>query len=174
MHVRDIEAPKGQEPIEWILLTTLPVDTVSQVELVIDCYRRRWLIEEFFKVIKTGCAYESRQLESKHALLNALALFIPIAWRWLTLRYLAREAPDTEGTAVLSERQIRILLARGRLPLTKKPSIRERLLAVAGEGGHIKNNGDPGWQVLARGYEKLLYIELGFALAEAQKRCDQS
>ncbi len=174
VHVREIGAPKEETPIEWVLLTTLPIDTVKQVELIIDCYRRRWLIEEYFKAIKTGCAYEKRQLESKHALLNALALFIPVAWRLLTLRYLAREGPSDLGIPVLSQRQVAILRARRKVALTKRPSTQELLMAIAAEGGHIKNNGDPGWQVLGRGYEKLLYMELGFILAQQPKRCDQS
>lgn len=174
VHVQEVGAPKGELPVKWTLLTTLPVDTAEQVELVIDCYRRRWLIEEYFKAMKTGCAYEKRQLESKHALLNALALFIPIAWRLLSLRYLAREAPSEAVTAVLSLRQIEILRLRAKVPLPKNPSAQELLLAVAAEGGHIKNNGDPGWQVLGRGYEKLLYLELGFALATLERTSDQS
>jgi hypothetical protein len=174
VHVQETSAPKGEPPVTWTLLTTLPVDTAEQVELVIDCYRRRWLIEEYFKALKTGCAYEKRQLESRHALLNALALFIPIAWRLLTLRYLAREAASEATTPAISKRQIEILRHRGKVPLSQDPSPQELLLAIAAEGGHIKNNGDPGWQVLGRGYEKLLYIELGFVLAKHAMTSDQS
>ena len=165
VHVYEVGAPRGQQAVEWTLLTTLPIDTVAQVETIIDSYRRRWLIEEYFKAIKTGCAYEKRQLESKHALLNALTLFVPISWRLLALRYLGRESPDSSASVVLSKRQLHILRARNKVPLSKQPTAREAMLAVAAEGGHIKNNGDPGWQVLGRGYEKLLNMELGYALA---------
>lgn len=168
VHVSEVQAPTGQPPIEWLLLTNLPVDTVDQVDLIIDTYRRRWLIEEYFKAIKTGCAYEKRQLETRDALLNALALFTPIAWRLLLLRYLARENPEGRASDALSARQLNILRARGKVNLGKEPTLREAMLAVAAEGGHIKNNGDPGWQVLGRGYEKLLLIELGVALARAE------
>lgn len=173
VHVQETSAPSGQVPVCWVLLTTLPIDSVEQVELIIDCYRRRWLIEEYFKAIKTGCAYEKRQLESSDALLNALALFVPIAWRLLKLRYLARETPDND-TVVLTEQQVQILRARAKVPLGRRPTAASLLLAVAAEGGHIKNNGDPGWQVLGRGYEKLLYMELGFILGQKQRRSDQS
>lgn len=165
--VREVDAPNGQSPVDWVLLTTLPIDDMAQVSLVIDCYRRRWLIEEYFKCIKKGCAYETRQLESKHALLNALALFVPIAWRLLTLRTLARETPDEPASVILSKRQLVILKARGKRPMSQVPTLREAMLAIAAEGGHIKNNGDPGWQVLARGYVKLLHMELGYILAES-------
>lgn len=162
----EVDPPADQEPVEWLLYTSLPVDTAEQVGAVIDIYRRRWIIEEFFKTLKTGCAIEKRQLESKDALLNALALFIPIAWRLLALRHLARENPTADGLAALTPRQIQILRARAKRPLSATPTCREVMLAVAAEGGHIKNNGDPGWLVLGRGYEKLLYMELGFALAQ--------
>jgi len=171
VHVYEANAPRGQQPVDWLLLTTLPVKTAKQVEFVVDCYRRRWLIEEYFKALKTGCAFEKRQLESKHALLNALALFAPIAWRLLTLRNLGREAPDTPASSSLSLRQLQILRARAKVSLSRKPTIREAMLAIAAEGGHIKNNGDPGWLVLGRGYEKLLHMELGFEVAmELQKK----
>ena len=168
VHVREVNAPKQQQPVEWTLLTTLPIDTKDNVQFVIDCYRRRWLIEEYFKALKTGCAYEKRQLESKHALLNALALFLPIAWRLLTLRYLARETPERSASTVITERQLTILRARAKQPLVTDPSVRQVMLAIAAEGGHLKNNGDPGWQVLGRGYEKLLHMELGYVIAESR------
>lgn len=170
VHVYEDDAPEGQEPIEWTLLTTLPVDSEEEVLFVIDCYRRRWLIEEYFKAIKTGCGFEKRQLESSHALLNALGLFIPVAWRLLALRTLARETPDFSASDIVSPRQIRILRARGKAKLSPTPTARETMLAIAAEGGHIKNNGDPGWLVLERGYEKLLYMELGFVLAETGQK----
>jgi hypothetical protein len=165
--VREADASSEHTPIDWVLLTTLPIDDAAQVEFVIDCYRRRWLIEEYFKCLKTGCAYETRQLESKHALLNALALFVPIAWRLLTFRSLARETPNEPASSILSKRQLNILRARSKRPMSQVPTLREAMLAVAAEGGHIKNNGDPGWQVLARGYVKVLHMELGYLLARA-------
>jgi len=170
VHVHEVDAPDSQQPVEWTLLTSLPIDTEKNVQFVIDCYRRRWLIEEYFKAIKTGCAYEKRQLESKHALLNALALFAPIAWRLLTLRYLSREAPERSANVVLSDRQLQILRARAKVELGPTPTVRDVMLAIAAEGGHIKNNGDPGWQVLGRGYEKLLSMELGYVIAENRRK----
>lgn len=174
VHVYEVDTPEGQEPVEWLLYTTLSVEMAEQVAAVIDHYRRRWLIEEYFKALKTGCAYEKRQLESKHALLNALGLFIPIAWRLLTLRYLARETPNLSALRILSARQLEILRARDKVSLSAQPTVREAMLAVAAEGGHIKNNGEPGWRVLARGYEQLLQIEIGYVLGQARRRWDQS
>ena len=80
--------------MEWQLVTSEPIGTQEQVLRVVDWYRGRWLIEEFFKALKTGCAYEKRQLESFATLQIALALLAPVAWQLLLLRQLARAAPD--------------------------------------------------------------------------------
>jgi hypothetical protein len=89
--VREVETHGDEEPVEWTLVTTEPIDSPQAVERIVDAYRARWVIEEYLKVIKSGCAYEKRQLESFETLINALAIFIPIAWRLLLLRTLARK-----------------------------------------------------------------------------------
>lgn len=157
--------PSGVEPLEWLLITTEPISTPEQIRHVVDLYRRRWVIEEFFKALKTGCAFEKRQLESFATLATALAIFIPIAWALLRLRSLPRSHPNAPATTVLSVVQIEVLRrATGKL-LPAEPTARDALLAVARLGGHLKSNGEPGWQVLGRGYEDLLMLEKGFRLA---------
>lgn len=86
VYVWETSPPKGEEPVDWVLFTTEEVDTVDQLNAIIDYYQCRWTIEEFFKALKTGCAYEKRQLESYDALSNALAIFSVIAWRLLLAR----------------------------------------------------------------------------------------
>lgn len=163
VHVREVDAPEGAEPIEWRLWTNLPVDTPAQILYVVDVYRARWLIEEFFKALKTGCALEKRQQESSESLANVLALLAPVAWRLLLLRHLARHSPQSPASAVLTSTQLEVMAAlRPRWP--SAPTARDALLAVAALGGHIKNNGDPGWIVLGRGYQDLLRLELGWSL----------
>lgn len=167
VYVWEVNAPPDDVPVEWRLITSEPIDTVEQVLQVVDWYRTRWLIEEFFKSLKTGCAYEKRQLESVDTLLVALALLAPIAWQLLLLRHLARELPDTPATAVLSPRQLHVLRGStvgAKLPST--PTVAEALLAVARLGGHLRQNGAPGWLVLARGMQKLRCMEAGWAAAE--------
>lgn len=78
IHVCEPRPPRGQPAVEWILLTSLPIATPGDIGFVVDCYRGRWLIEEYFKALKTGCQYEKRQLETSHALLNALAVLAPV------------------------------------------------------------------------------------------------
>ncbi len=111
--------PEGEEAIAWRLMTTEPIATPEDRARVVDFYRARWRIEEFFKALKTGCAYEKRQLESEHSLLNALAILVPVAWRLLLLRHLARNMPEEKASAVFSEDQLNLLrLLSKRVKLT--------------------------------------------------------
>jgi hypothetical protein len=158
--------PKGQEAISWQLLTTEAIDTPEQVERIVDIYRARWVVEEYFKALKTGCAYERRQLMSLRALLNALAVFIPVAWRLLLFRTAARQTPSAPASDYLHEDEVELLRRLSkRVKLSRMPSIEQALLAIAGLGGHLKRNGPPGWQTLAAGYQELCSAILGFRAA---------
>jgi hypothetical protein len=154
--------PPGEPAVEWFLLTNLPVDTPDAIAFVVDCYRGRWTIEEFFKALKTGCQYERRQLESAHNLLNALALLAPVAWRLLLLRHLARTDAETPAESALTPTQLAVLRAVSKNPLPPRATARDALFAIASLGGHIRSNGDPGWLVLGRGMHDLLLLELGW------------
>lgn len=159
--VMERDCPKGDEPIAWYLVTTEPIATAEQIAAVVDAYRARWVVEEFFKALKTGCQFEKRQLESYGALRIALALFLPIAVRLLALRDAARAQPDALCVA-LSSRQIRLLRACGKKPLSAAPTNHEVYMALAALGGHLRSNGPPGWIVLGRAFDKLLVLEQGW------------
>jgi transposase-like protein/DDE family transposase len=162
VHVLEVDPPAGEEPVQWRLWTVLPIETPEQILAIVDFYRARWLIEEFFKSLKTGCRLEQRQSESLHALLNVLALLIPVAWRLLLLRHLARHEPHAPASAALTPAQQAVLKAMRGERWPSKPTVRDALLAIAALGGHIRANGDPGWLVLGRGMEKLLLLEIGW------------
>jgi hypothetical protein len=167
VHVWEVDTPADQHPVEWYLMTTQPIDTTEQILEIVDFYCARWVIEEFWKALKTGCAIEKRQLETSAGLLKVLALSLPMAWQLLLLRSLARSAPDLYATAVLSPVQIEILRkARPRLNLPPTPTIEQALYAVASLGGHLKHNGSPGWKTLGSGFEKLIILEIGWNLAQ--------
>ena len=177
VHVVEPAPPAGETPIEWMLFTSEPVATLAEATAVVDHYRARWVIEEYFKALKTGCAFEKRQLTSLAALLRALALFLPLAWRLLVLRHLGR-APEPHAVDVVLDADqvhlLRALLARRRYTLPPAPTMRDAMLGVAALGGHIKNNGAPGWLVLGRGFTRLCEAEVGWRLARVQTTCDQS
>lgn len=163
--------PAGAEPVEWRLITTEPIATADDVARVVDAYRARWVIEEYFKALKTGCGFERRQLENRRAIVNALAVFAPIAWQLLVLRALSRATPNAGAETVLTSLRLELLRKHPKLNLKSRATARDAMLAIAQLGGHIRNNGDPGWMVLWRGFEKLLLLEEGARLLSG---CDQS
>jgi len=165
--------PEGQPPVEWVLLTTESIASIEDILRVVDRYRARWVIEEYFKALKTGCNYEARQLEDYDSLVNALAVFAPIACHLLALRSTARLSPDEPAQSVLTDDQLDVLRAMGRRPLPPSPSARDAFLAVAALGGHIKYSGDPGWLTLARGYSELLTLTRAWTCAKLQLSRDQ-
>jgi len=165
--------PAGEAAIEWYLYTTEPIETAEQQLLVVDYYRARWRIEEYFKCIKTGCDFLSRQLHDYEALVNLLATFAPIAYRLLLIRSEATRDPDQPGAELLSTDQLDVLRIRGRLKLSSNPTAGEVYFAVAALGGHIKYSGNPGWLTLARGYQKLDILTEGWVAAKLQLTSDQ-
>lgn len=181
VHVYEVNAPAGQEPVDWVLYTSEPIDTQQQVERVVDGYCTRWLIEEYFCALKTGCALEKRQVEGRTSLLNTLALYIPIAWRLLLLRSLSRTQPELNALEVFTSTQLDALRAATlerlytKAPLAPNESLTvgQATHALARLGGHLKRNGPPGWQVLARGLNELLIFERGWCAAMALRASEE-
>ena len=164
VRVWESDAPKDEPPVHWVLWTTLPVDTEEQILRVVDIYRMRWLIEELFKALKTGCIFEKRRFESKATSVRALVLYLPIAALTLALRTAATKASDSPAAALLS--QDHLMALRAFAPsLSKQPTAQEALMAVARLGGHLRSNGAPGWLILARGMERLNERAMGWRLA---------
>jgi len=163
--VQEMDPPADAEPVEWVLITTEPIATRAQVLRVVDAYRGRWVIEEYFKALKTGCAAEKRQADSWHSMLNVLAMLVPIAWSLLRLRTVTRCEPSAPAAVVLTPEQIEVLRGASTAKLPRRLSARDAMLAVARLGGHLRSNGEPGWLVLGRGYAELLSLVAGYRLA---------
>lgn len=168
VRVHEPAPPDGETPVEWILMTTESIETQADVEAVVDWYRARWRIEEYFKALKTGCGFEKRQLESRAAILKTLALLMPLAWQLLALRDRKRTTPKAPATTVLSAIQLAVLRAISKAALGEVPTVEGVMLAIAAQGGHLVRNGAPGWQTLGRGLEKLLWAEIGYLAAKAE------
>ena len=162
LHVFEPDPPAGEDGVDWLLYTTEPLTTRAQIEQVVDYYRARWQIEELNKALKTGCVVQDRQLESFEALTSMLALSLPIAVELLAMRALARADEHAPASAVLSRSQLAALRHMSHRPLPPTPTIQDALWCIAGLGGHIKNNGAPGWQVLQRGMEKFVAFAAGW------------
>lgn len=165
-------------------MTTEPISTEEEIRRVVAIYRHRWIIEEFFKAIKTGCGFMKRQLESYHALTNALAMTIPIAWFMLLLRCQSRTNQSMPAESIIDPFRLQVLIAHAkRYKLPESPTLRDVAYAIAGMGGWLKRNGPPGWLTLMRGFERLLTLEEGWIMARAHsgeadgvssETCDQS
>lgn len=169
--VEEQDPPEGQEPVCWKLLTSEPIQTPDDVAAIVDGYRARWRIEEFFKALKTGCAYEERQMESATSLLNVLAISVPIAASLLRLRDLAEDesrlaadAFDAEECAALRA----MVLQRQHVRLPEILTLNRALRAIARFGGYIKKKERPGWQTLWAGYRDWQTFVAGWRAAAAQ------
>lgn len=157
---REINAPLGVEPVEWMLLTTLAVENFEQASQKLDWYTRRWGIEVFHRTLKSGCQIETRQLGSAERIEACLAIDLVVAWRIFHLTKLGRETPDVPCTVYFEEIEWQALVGfirKDPIPPLKPPSLREAIHLVASLGGFLgrKGDGEPGTQTLWLGLQRL-------------------
>ena len=158
IEVVEVGAPEGVTPIRWILFTSLPVETFDDAWTVIGYYELRWLVEEYHKAIKTGCATESRQLKAAGRLEAFVGLTSVIAVRLLQLKSLARTNPEVPAQRVVPRVWLQMLkLARRGLNRVHDLTVGQFYREVAKLGGFLgrKSDGQPGWITIWRGWEKL-------------------
>lgn len=155
---REVNAPNGIEPIEWLLLTSLPINTAEQAIQVITWYLCRWQIEIFFKILKTGCEVEELQLQTLERIKPCLALYMIIAWRILYLTMLGRFCPDMPCSSVFEEEEWHaVYVVTHRVPPPKiPPDLNTMIRMIAGLGGFLNRKGDgfPGPQPIWIGLQR--------------------
>jgi hypothetical protein len=155
----ELKPPKGEEPIEWLLLTSVPVAGFSAACMVVQWYRCRWEIELFFRVLKQGCQIERLRLETTPRLLNALAIYLIIAWRIQTITMMGRAYPEASCEAVFEphEWQTIYMMQYQSPPPDQPPSLRDTVRALAQLGGFLARTGDgePGIKSIWQGYHRL-------------------
>lgn len=164
------EAPvDGGEPIRWLLLTTLPIETFEQACQWVRWYSLRWLIERFHFTLKSGCRIEQLQLETAQRLLNALATYSIVAWRLMWLTYRARLVPHDSCELILQPGEWRLLRRKfePKNRSNKPPTIRQAVRWIAQLGGFLarKADGEPGLKTLWRGLGVLHHLLEGAQLA---------
>lgn len=152
----EAQPPAGAAALEWILTTSLVITSATDALQVIAYYEKRWLIEEYHKCLKTGCALEARQLETAAGLEALLGFLALIAVRLLQLREASRQQPATPARHYVEPQLITAVQNYLKLPAGDL-TLREFWRAVARLGGFLarKSDGDPGWQTLWRGWLKL-------------------
>ena len=166
--------PEGEEPVEWVILTTVPVQSLAQALEVVEAYAQRWKVERYHYVLKSGCRIEDLQLESADRIDRALAIYNVVAWRLLYMTYVARMEPDLPCTAVLEDDEWRALFLIGaaRALPEQPPSVREAVRMIARLGGFLgrKSDGEPGVQALWTGLRRLMDFTLAFRRLQVLKR----
>ena len=160
------EANASPHQLEWILFTTVPVTDVESVRLVVDWYTHRWVIEEYHKCLKSGCGLEKRQLTTASGLKRLLGFLALVAVRLLQLHHLSRNHPQRLASTVVPTQMLKVLVALFGLPDAQLTML-EFWRAVASLGGFIgrQSDGEPGWQTLWRGWQRLQDICWGAAIA---------
>jgi hypothetical protein len=159
--------PNGATPVCWRLLTSWPVEALTDARALVEAYSFRWLVERYHYVLKSGCQVEELQLETAERLERAFATYGVVAWRLLWLTYRAREEPDAPGLPELTEAEGQILAAKvPSLVDAGEPTVREVVRAIAKLGGFLGRTGDgePGVKTLWRGLQHLHAMALGWEL----------
>lgn len=171
--VQEVDAPDDGTAIDWMLFTSLPIDSIESVLRVIDYYSARWAVEIFFRVFKTGCRVEEVQLETAQRLKNCLMLYKLIAWRVMYLTYLGRECPELPCTAVFAEIEWKPTwkIATKQEPPETPPSIQEFLKVLAQLGGYNARRTDapPGPQHIWIGLRRMTDFAIAWAVFQEQE-----
>jgi len=167
IHAREVTRPKDRAPIEWKLLTDLPVTCMDDAVEKLDWYATRWKVETFFKILKSGCRAEEAKLRTAERLTNLLAIYCILSWRVFWLCMMNRANPNASAYLAFTETELQLLdhLARTSRRSKTKP-ISHYLQSVATLGGYLAraNDSPPGNMVMWRGLARLTDICLGFTI----------
>jgi len=176
VYIHEQQAPEGIEPVSWMLLTTVEITDVNKALEIVRWYTCRWLIEIYFKVLKSGCKIEERQLEAAHRLKNCLAVDSIIAWRILFLTMIGREQPNLPSSVIFEESEWRALYTFvKKKPYTADsvPSLGQAIHEIAKLGGFLARNsdGNPGIICMWRGMWRLADISATWKIFNSKNDC---
>jgi len=170
VRVAEINPPKGVTPVEWTLLTNQPVTTLGDAWERASWYEVRWVIEEYHKAMKTGCAIEEMQFTTAQALEPMIALLSVVAVTLLNLREAARrpDAAERPATDWVDAEYVSVLSAWRHKEIRMDWTVHDFFYALARLGGHQNRKRDhrPGWLVLWRGWNALQHMIDGAAAAK--------
>jgi Transposase DNA-binding/Transposase DDE domain len=170
LHATERGKPRGRDPIDWKLITNLPVTSRAEAIEKLQWYALRWKIETFHKILKSGCQAEQSKLRTAERLVNLLAMFCILSWRIFWLTMLTRSTGQAKATLAFTPLEIELLnrLAPERHPprSDRPPSLQSCLLQLARLGGYLNRASDPppGNTVIWRGMSRLTDIEIGFQM----------
>lgn len=168
VHIVEEHPPAGVTALEWFLLTTMEITSPEQAQRVVEHYGLRWRVEEWHRVLKTGCGVEELRNETASRLKRALAIYLVIAWRVMLMTLLGREVPDLPPEVLFSDIELEVLeaFANRRRDLKPPTTLVEAVRLVGRLGGHLGRKGDPppGNEAIWVGYTKLRFMCEGYLL----------
>lgn len=156
IRVWEEQGPFGEEPLEWILATSVPTTTLEQAWEGVEWYRHRWLVEDYHQCLKSGCRIEARQLQTVDGLIRLLGLLSPLAVRLVQIRGYARSQPERPAQEVIEPLRLSVVAQRsGQAPATM--TIGSFWMEVARLGGYLarSHDGPPGWRTIWKGWLSL-------------------
>ena len=175
VHVWEVNPPKGQERLEWFLITNEPILTYEDAYRLVGWYECRWIIEEYHKGMKTGCRIESPQFTSEDRLQPVIALISIVTLTLLAMRDASRraDAKTRQARTIISEEYVKVLSAWRHNKFRLDWSIYDFYYALARLGGHQNRRHDhpPGWQVIWEGWKELQAMVCGFDVMKQMKKC---
>ena len=163
-----IGAKDNHIAFEWILLTSLPVDSINECLEVIWIYKQRWHIEMIHKALKSSFKVEKLTLGSANRLKKAIAILLPCAVRAYWLLHLQTHYPDDFAGKYLNRIECKILKKLNRKDANYSPTVKEAWLWIGYLGGFRGSKGSkpPGLIIFWRGFLKLREMAIGAALVE--------
>ena len=172
VHVRETAPPEGEKPVEWFLLTSVRVECIETALDIVGYYLRRWRVEDFFRVLKSGCRAEHLGFHSAERLQRALTIQAVIAWRLMLMTLLGREVPEYDAEWLFTDIELRFLADYAAdCGLSAPDTLAGAVLLVAILGGYQNRKHDPppGHQIMWRGYERMSVATLGYRIAEKRR-----
>lgn len=156
---QEIDAPDGVEALEWLLLTDVPTATLDDALERLHWYSRRWGIEVFHRILKSGCQIEERQLGTANSLQACLAIDMVVAWRIHHLTWLGRAVPELPCTVAFDDDQWKaiVVFKTHKPPPDQPPTLAHMILLIAMLGGFLarKADGKPGTENMWRGLQRM-------------------
>jgi len=168
IHIVEENPPKGIEPLEWRLITTIEIDSHEKAVQCLRWYRLRWRIEDWHRVLKTGCRIERLAHKTAERLKRAIAVNMVIAWRIMLITLLGREVPELPAEVLFSDIEIEVLHRDALKKKLKIPaSLGDAVILLGRLGGYLGRGKDPppGHEVIWKGYSQLQTMCMGFSLA---------
>lgn len=167
VQAREVHPPVDDEPVEWLLVTTLPIGTVEQVREILQYYAVRFLIEVLFRVLKSGCRVEERRFEHINRMLPCCVLYLIVAWRTLMICRLGRSSPDLNCEALFDPAEWKSvwMVVQEKRPPRKAPKLAIILPMIAQLGGYVNypNREDPpGPQTIWLGLQRMYDLALAW------------